>query len=252
MFGTGASLADIAAVTNNRNNDNGWGDGGWWAWIILLALFGWGGNGFGFGGNNGQTAIDASLQRGFDNQNVLNKLDGISNGICSLGYDQLNQMNGINTTIMQTGFGLQNAIQADTVSNMQNTNALQSQLAQCCCDTKSMFADTKYTMATDTCAIQTAMANNTRDLLDNQNANTRAILDYLCQEKISDLQSENSALRLAASQQAQNNYLISQLQPVARPAYLTCSPYQAAYGYNPYVYNGNNGNGCGCSCGCGY
>lgn len=217
MFGTAApSLADIAAVTGGRNNNDGWGaDGGWWAWIILLALFGWGGNGFGMGNNNGTTAIDASIQRGFDNQAVINKLDGISNGICSLGYDQLNQMNGINTTVMQTGFGLQ------------------SQLAQCCCDTREAISQVRYDMATNTCALQNTMNNNTRDIIDNQNAGTRAILDYLCQEKIADLQSQNQELRLTASQIAQNQYLVSALRPTPTPAYVVPNPY-ATYGYNPY------------------
>ena len=44
-----ASLSDIAAVTNNRNNDGMFGND--WAWIVILLLFGWGRNGFGgFGG----------------------------------------------------------------------------------------------------------------------------------------------------------------------------------------------------------
>lgn len=216
MFGSASpSLADIAAVTGNRNND-GWGaDGGWWAWIILFALFGWGGNGFGMGNNNGTTAIDASIQRGFDNQAVVNKLDGINNGICSLGYDQLGQMNAINTTVMQTG------------------NNIQSQLAQCCCDTREAISQVRYDMATDTCALQNTMNNNTRDIIDSQNAGTRAILDYLCQEKIADLQSQNQELRLTASQIAQNQYLVSALRPTPSPAYVVPNPY-ASYGYNPY------------------
>ena len=100
-------------------------------------------------------------------------------------------------------------------------------------------------MATDTCALQTSMANNTRDIIDSQNAGTRAILDYLCQEKISDLQSENQSLRLAASQQAQNNYLVSQLRPCPTPAYITCNPWASQVPYGGCgVYNA----GCGCGC----
>lgn len=99
-------------------------------------------------------------------------------------------------------------------------------------------------MATNTCALQTTMANNTRDIIDSQNSGTRAILDYLCQEKISDLQSENQSLRLAASQQAQNNYLVSQLAPKApSPAWIVPNP---AAPYNPCTgmyYN----QGCGCN-----
>lgn len=99
------------------------------------------------------------------------------------------------------------------------------------------------------------MLNNTRDIIDSQQAGTRAILDYLCQEKISDLQNENQALRLAASQERQNNYLVEQLRPAAKPAYLTCSPFASAYGFGyGFPYGGNcYNNNCGCSCnsGCG-
>ena len=250
MFNSnGVSLSDIAAVTgNNRNNDGMWGDGAWW--IVILLIFGWGNNGWGgFGGNgNGAGYTDAAIQRGFDNQTVVSKLDGISNGICSLGYDQLAQMNGINTNILQTGFGIQQAINNDTVSGMQNTNAIQSTLtnmaaqnASCCCETQRQiergFADTNYNMATQACQTRQAIADS-----------TRSILDYLCQDKISTLQAENNDLRRAASQDRQNallttamtaqtNQIINAVNPAPIPAYTVP---------NPNVYYG-----CGCNSGCG-
>ena len=161
MFNDGVSLADIAAVTgNNRNNDGMWGDGAWW--IIILLIFGWG-NGFGGWGNgNGGGALQgyatqADIQRGFDNSAVISKLDGISNGLCDGFYAMNNSMltgfNGINTNIMQTGYGIQQAINADTVANMQNTNALQSQLANCCCETREAIQGVNYNLATNTCAL---------------------------------------------------------------------------------------------------
>ena len=251
MFSNGVSLADIAAVTgSNRDNDGMWGNGAWW--IVILLIFGWGGfggNGWGCNGaGNGYT--DAAIQRGFDNQTVVSKLDGINNGICSLGYDQLAQMNGINTNILQTGFGIQQAINADTVSGMQNTNAIQSTLtnmaaqnASCCCETQRQiergFADTNYNMATQACQTRQAIADS-----------TRSILDYLCQDKIATLQAENNDLRRAASQDRQNallttamtaqtNQIINAVNPTAIPAYVVPNP-------NAYAY------GCGCnqSCGC--
>ena len=251
MFNNGVSLADIAAVTgNNRNNDGMWGDGAWW--IVILLIFGWGGfSGNGWGCNGaGNVYTDAAIQRGFDNQTVVSKLDGINNGICSLGYDQLAQMNGINTNILQTGFGIQQAINADTVSGMQNTNAIQSTLtnmaaqnASCCCETQRQiergFADTNYNMATQACQTRQAIADS-----------TRSILDYLCQDKIATLQAENNDLRRAASQDRQNallttamtaqtNQIINAVNPTAIPAYVVPNP-------NAYAY------GCGCnqSCGC--
>lgn len=253
MFNNGVSLADIAAVTgNNRNNDGMWGDGAWW--IVILLIFGWGNNGFGGFGNNGvgSAYTDSAIQRGFDNQAVISKLDGITNGLCDGFYAANNSMltgfNGINTNIMQTGYGIQQAINADTVANMQNTNALQSQLANCCCETREAIQGVNYNMATNTCALQNTMNNNTRDIIDSQQAGTRAILDFLTQDKIATLQAENNDLRRAASQDRQNALLTSamttqtnQIIDAVRPTPVPSFPASNLYGY---AY------GCGCNTGC--
>lgn len=248
------SLADIAAATGgNRENDGMWGgDGAWWIIILFLFVFcGWGNNGWGNGGNGsaGSAYTDSAIQRGFDNQAVISKLDGINNGLCDGFYAMNNGMltgfNGINTNIMQTGFGIQQAINADTVANMQNTNALQTQLANCCCETREAIQGVNYNMAQNTCALQNTMNSNTRDIIDNQNANTRAVLDYLCNEKISSLQAENNDLRRAASQDrqsallttamaSQTNQIIDAIRPTPVPSF----PASNLYGYTC--------NGCNC------
>lgn len=254
MFNSnGVSLADIAAVTgNNRNSDGMWGDGAWW--IVILLIFGWGNNGWGgFGGNgNGAGYTDSAIQRGFDNQAVISKLDGISNGLCDGFYAMNNSMltgfNGINTNIMQTGYGIQQAVNADTVANMQNTNALQSQLANCCCETREAIQGVNYNMATNTCALQNTMNSNTRDIIDSQQAGTRAILDYLCTKENADLRDKVQKLELSASQDRQNALLttamtaqtqqiVNSVNPTAIPAYVVPNP-------NAYAY------GCGCNTGC--
>ena len=244
------SLADIAAATGNGRNNDGMfgGDGSWWIIVLFIfAFFGWGNNGWGNNGNGGgyvaTAATQADIQRGFDNSAVISKLDGISNGLCDGFYSMNNGMltgfNGINTNIMQTGFGIQQAINADTIANMQNTNALQAQIANCCCETREAIQGVNYNMAQNTCALQNTMNSNTRDIIDNQNANTRSILDFLVQDKISTLQSENQNLKLAASQAKQNQFLVNELRPCPVPAYITCNPYTSSYGI------GLN-NGCGC------
>mgnify|MGYP000464809662 CR=1 FL=1 len=188
------SLADIAAATGNGRNNDGMfgGDGSWWIIVLFIfAFFGWGNNGWGNNGNGGgytaTAATQADIQRGFDNSAVISKLDEINSGLCDGFYAMNNGMltgfNGINTNIMQTGFGIQHAINADTVANMQNANALQAQLANCCCETREAIQGVNYNMAQNTCALQNTMNNNTRDIIDSQNAGTRAILDYLCNEK---------------------------------------------------------------------
>lgn len=237
MFNSGSpSIADIAAVTDGNRN-SGWANGdGWWALIILFALFGGWGRGGLFGGNGGgcdsACATVGDVQRGFDNQGVTNKLNGLENGLCSLGYDQLAQMNTLGNTVIQTGYQIQNAIQQDTIAGMQQANAIQSQLADCCCENRQAIAQVRYDMASDTCAVTTAIANAARDITENQNANYRALHDEIVANRIedknaqiADLQSQVQALNLAQSQANQNQYLISQLRPCPQPAYITCNPW---------------------------
>ena len=247
-----ASVPLVANIDGNGNN-GGWADGGWlWIIVVFALLFGWGNGGFGGFGGGGNNGVGAEIQRGFDNSAVISKLDGISNGLCDGFYAMNNSMltgfNGINTNIMQTGYGIQQAINADTVANMQNTNALQSQLANCCCETREAIQGVNYNMATQTNALQNTMCNNTRDIIDSQQAGTRAILDFLTNDKIATLTAENNDLRRAASQDRQNallttamtaqtNQIINAVNPTAIPAYVVPNP-------NAYAY------GCGCNTGC--
>ena len=254
MFNTG-NCPSVPIVANlDGNNGNNWNDGSWlWFLIVVFAIFGGWGNGFGgFGGTNG--GVGGEIQRGFDNQAVISKLDGISNGICDGFYAMNNSVltgfNGINTNIMQTGYGIQQAVNADTVANMQNTNALQSQLANCCCETREAIQGVNYNMATQANALQNTMCNNTRDIIDSQQAGTRAILDFLTNDKIATLQAENNDLRRAASQDRQNALLTTamtaqtnQIIDAVRPTPVPSFPASNLYGY---AYNG-----CGCNAGCG-
>ena len=231
----GYSLSDIAAVSGN--NDDGFGGNGAW-WIIILFLFvfcGWGRNGWGGGNGSGESALtrgelcmDMNFQGLENTARATNQ--GLSDGFYAMNTGMLNGFANLGAQTQQ-GFNTMN------ISNLQAANDLQRQLADCCCETREAIQGVNYNLATNTCAITTAMSNNTRDIIDSQQAGTRAILDYLCQEKISDLQNENQALRLAASQQAQNNYLVSTLRPAPVPAFAVPAPYQ---------YGWNNG---GCCCG---
>ena len=251
MFSNSNCSVPLVASVDGGSNNNGWGNDGWgWIWIILIfAIFGYGG--FGFGGNGMNGGMGSDIQRGFDTSNIVGKLDGISNGLCDGFYAVNNSMltgfNGINTNIMQTGYGIQQAINADTVANMQNTNALQSQLANCCCETREAIQGVNYNMATNTCALQNTMNTNTRDIIDSQNAGTRAILDYLCNEKISSLQAENNDLRRAASQDRQSALLTTQMAAQTQQIINAVNPAPIpAYSVpNPNVYYGCN-SGCGC------
>lgn len=235
-FSSGPSLADIAAVTgNNRNNgmDGGWGE---WIWAFLIfALFGWGGfgNGSWGGGNN---SIQPALTRGELCQDM--NFQDVKTGVAAANSAIENGFARLNSTICQQQYDTAQMFNAQTIANMQGQNALQAQLQDCCCENRAAIAQVRYDMATDTCAITTAINNAARDIADNCNANYRGIMDYLCQEKIADLQSQNAELRLTASQIAQNQYLVNALRPAPVPAFTVP---------NPFAFYGNNGCGCGCN-----
>ena len=275
MFNTtsGYSLSDIAAVTGNQksNGSGSWGDDSWW--IVLLFLFalgGWGGTGFGGAGNRASTTRE-EIAYGFDMNGLENSVRGVQQGLCD-GFYAMNTgmlggfsdvqstlcqgFSGVNQAITTSGYDTLSAINANTVAGMQNTNALTAQLnamaadnAACCCDIKSAIAsglcDVNYNLATQANATQRAICDSTRDIIESNNAGVRSILDFLTQDKIASLTAENQTLKFAASQQAQNNYLVSQLKdPCPIPAYFVPNPNCCYPQYSlPYGYNN-----CGCGC----
>ena len=226
-MGGGQSLADIAAATGNNNgNGSGWGDDAWW--IILLFLF-IGNNGWNNG--NGGT-IREEVSYGFDMNGIENGIRGIQQGICdgfyAMNTGMLNGFSGVQSTLCQGFAGV------NEVANI-NANAITAQLnnmaaaeAACCCETQRLmergFADLGYNLATQECQTRQAVADA-----------TKSILDFLTQDKIASLQAENQTLKFAASQQAQNAYLIGELAPkLPVPAYTVPNPFAAYY------------NNCGC------
>lgn len=243
----------IAGQGDNNNSSNGmWGDGGWIFGIIILAMvFGWGRGGFGgFGGGGASTdpglqglATRADVNEAIAFNGVERGISAIQQGICdstfALNNTMTNGFHGVDTAICNLGYQTQTGF-----------NSLGAQLAQCCCDTQAAIQGVRYDMATQACDTRNTIQNTTRDILDNNNANTRAILDFLTQDKISSLQSENQALKFQASQANQNSYLtatldaqtselIRRINPMPVPAYQVPAPY-------PYCGTYNNGCGCGC------
>ena len=172
-------------------NGSMWG-GDWSAWIILFLIWGafgggWG-NGFGGGANgvNGpgfqSWATRADINEGF-------ALNGLQNGQTSIKDAVTNGFHGVDTAVCQLGYNTQ-----------QGFNTLASQLSDCCCTTQRAIDSVRYDMATQAAATQNTIQNTTRDILENNNSNTRAILDFLTQDKIATLTAENQSLKLAASQ----------------------------------------------------
>lgn len=239
MDGSGLSVADALALQRDNNccNNDGMFGGGWEWMMFLFFLLAWGNNGWGgFGGNRdgGQFATSAEVQRGFDNQNVMNKLNGLENGLCNGFYAQ-------NTTMLN-GF---NGVQRDLCSGFAGVNAAINQnrfdAQQCCCETNRNIDSTKFQLSQCCC-----------DIMQNNDRNTQRIIDHMTQSEVQTLRDQLQTANFQLSQQAQSANIIETLQPTPRPTYLTCSPYESnIYASRGFYGNGwfNNGccnNGCGC------
>ena len=248
MFNSNCNTASVPLVANiDGNGNNGaWGDGGWlWIIVVFALLFGWGGNGFGWGGNNGRDgypcATQADVRAAVDQQTLISKIDqqtyGLSSTFTALNDNLNNNFRGIDNAICTLGY-----------QNQQGFNEVAHQISGCCCGVQRSIDGVNYNLATQTNAIQNAMCNNTRDIIDNQNSNTRSILDFLVNDKIATLQAENQNLKLKASQSEQNAYLLNELKPCPSPAYVVQPPTQVTFPVNTcgqfagYGYN----NSCGC------
>ena len=235
MFnGKGYNLSDIAAVTGRNNGGDGmFGDNGWW--IILLFLFAGWGRGFGglggFGGGyEAAPATQADVRAAVDQQTLISKLDQQTYGLADSTYALTNAINngfhGVDTAVCTLGYNMQGGF-----------NTLAHQISDCCCENgRAMergFADLGYAMATQACDTRRAIADSTRDIIDSNNAGVRSILDFLTNDKIATLTAENQSLKFAASQAAQNTYLVGELRPAPIPAYTVANPYCCNSYVNP-------------------
>ena len=248
MYQDDNSLATGYMIGADRNNGYGNGFfGGDWAWIIILALlFGWGNNGNGFGGgfgsgngflggyDIGKLATTNDVAVGFNNSAVLNNLNDLKLGQAGLQQTLCQGFNGVNTSILTS------------------TSGLQAQIADCCCGIQRSIDGVNYNIANNTCTITNAINNSARDIIDNQNANYRAIHDELVankieakNERIAELTQQVTALNLAASQSNQNAYLTAAMD--ANQAELI-----RRLGRDPIAaYVVPNPNCCYNTCGCG-
>lgn len=235
-FATGYAVGRDS--TNNGNNGMFGGDWAWW--IVILLLFGWGNNGFGNGFDNRgglPCATQADVRSAVDQQTLISKLDQQTYGLADSTY-------ALNNTLNQNFRGLDNAICSLGYNTQAGFNQVSHQISDCCCTTQRAIDSVKYENAQHTCDIIRAGQDN-----------TRAILDFLTQDKISTLTAENQNLRFQASQTAQNAYfaanqeaqtaeLIRRLNtPTPVPAYVVPNP-NCCYGNS---YNNAFGYGCGCN-----
>lgn len=281
MMNEGISVADALALRGSGNgygsgNGMGWGENGAW-WIIVLILFfafgGWGRNGFGNNGgsDNGNSGYNAccvpATAQGVTDAFNFNQLDngirGLEQGLCNGFYTAAQDTNalaaaiqncccnveravtdgsyGTQTAIANLGFqtqqgfcGVDKSIMTNNFNNQAGFNAITSQMASCCCDIERGQDKTN-------CNISDA----TSRLLVAGDKNTDRIINYLTQTEMDKLRTELQSTQFQLSQLSQTSNLINTLMPVAKPAYITCSPYASAFGLNSFAgYN----TGCACAC----
>ena len=250
---SGLTASDVALLSGRNGNNDGFGDNGSW-WVIIFLIFafmGWGRGNNGFGGGNGLGAMDnyvlasdfATIQRqlsdGFGDLTAQSRYiqNGLCDGFYAMNTSLLNGFAGVNNAIMTNGYETRNAIQG-----------VSSQLANCCCSLEKGQMETNYLNAQNTCALQNTMNMNTRDIVDAVNANYRALHDEIVANRIEDKnaqitaqQNEINALRLSASQSAQNAYLLSELKPCPSPSYIVPNP-NCCYNYQVTSGCGGCGN----------
>ena len=258
--------ADYAAMNNNCCNGNsGWGWGNDW-WMLLLFILGWGNGGWGFGGNRsgncgcgGGCATTADVNSAVNQQTVIGKLDGITQGICDATY-------ALNNTVTN-GFSQAELSRCNQQSAlMQQLYNMSAQNQNCCYETQRLIervgCDTNYNLATQGTAIQTVIGNAARDIIDNSNNNARALNDRLVQSELNQLREENNSLRLKASQTEQNAVFRAAIDAATAeiirrtgndcpmPAYVVPNP-KCCYG-NPVGVGYGYGYNSGCNTGCRY
>lgn len=249
---------DVPVVTTTNGNNGGWGGfmngDGIWAIILFAMIFGYGRNGFGgFGNGYGGSGIGENYVLATDFATIERKLDSVNSGICDSTF-------ALNNTINNGFFGVQNSLTQGfsglNTALLQGNYALSSQFADCCCKTQRAIDGVNYNMATNTCAVTNAINNSTRDIIESQNANYRAIHEELVANKleakndrIAELQDKLYKADLRASQAQQSNYItdtiINKLSPCPNPAYIVPNP-NCCYNYNVTGVGYGTANNCCC------
>ena len=221
--------------SGNKNNGLFGGGDGWLGLILFAGILGGG-----FGGGGSLFGGGGSIQSAFTLNNIEGGIRGIQQGLCDGFY-------AVNTALL-TGF-----------------NGIQSAISGCCCETQRNIDSVRFDMATGFCNLGNAINSQTRDIIENQNANYRSLMDFMVQEKLSSQAAKIASLENQVSQANQNAVIGARIDagiaevirrtgndcPV--PAYVVPNP-NCCYGnplgvgYNGSGYGGYSGSGCGCGC----
>lgn len=246
----GNEMVMPVAPMYGNGGGNGFGFGGDWAWIILLLLLGWGNNGWG-----GNGSFDGGLYPWMNQTETIN--DGFRDQMINTNITSIRDgISGISAQLCNGFSQAEISANARQMADMNQRFALQSQLADCCCENRLGTADLKYTIATENCADRYEAAQNTRDIIEAGNRNSQAILDKLCaleldgvKAQLAQAERENlglqNQLNIATVQNGMNNEvdaLYNRLKNCPVPS-------MPVYGTTPIFTCGGNNSGCGCGCG---
>lgn len=202
----GLSIADAMALSKG-NEDGFLGGNGSWIFFLFF-LLAWGGGGF-FGGGNDATRegelTRAELYNGLGQQDMFTNQNAIKTELSAFERDAANRWGSIQYELMQGLNGTNNLI-AESRFAQQN----------CCCETNRNIDAVRY-----------ENAKNVGDIIAAGNANTQRIMDMMMQNQLQTLRDELSTTRAALSNNMQTQNILTALQPVPRPAYVTASPYAA-------------------------
>ena len=159
---------------------------GMFGFLILALLFLGNGGGFGWGNGNGNSnAIQADVNRGFDNQNLQAQtrdiLSAVTGGTAqTISASTANAQNAINA--IKDG----NASIIREFGNVETAlTALAGKQQECCCSTLRAIDSVNYNGAINTAAIN---ANTT--------AQTQKILDAITGNRMAEMQNQIDQLRL--------------------------------------------------------
>lgn len=229
----------------------GFGEGGWMFVILFVIILLGFGNGNGFGGNRcsggGGDGLSTVLPLVMSNFGNGGGGHGCAAAVAD-GFALNNLQNGL--------YGINNSVVAGFHGVDRGLCDVSRQISDCCCATQGAIKDVRFDIANGLCGLNNSIQNSTRDIIDSQNAGTRAILDFLTNDKIETLRSENQSLKFQASQTAQNQFItqvgsdiVNRLNPPAIPSYQVANPY-TGYGYTNRgnCCYGNYGGNCGCGC----
>lgn len=203
---------DVPYIANGNCNNGAFGDGDWiWAFLLFALL---GNNGWGIGGGyGGRGGVGENYVLATDFATIERKLDGVNNGLCDGFYavntGMLNGFASVQQTLCQGFNGVERSLAQNGYQTQAGFNALAAQLAQCCCDLKSTNLENRYLNAQQTCEIVNAI-----------NAGNQRLVDIYTSDKLASKDARIAALEAQISNAEQSAYLLNELKPCPKAAYV--------------------------------